>query len=116
MTDRTDEQGTRFDLYELASQPGDDPGTPAWIEWMVDRLHRRSDDASRGDRDQNTHRGRDMNAMIERPTPALDDRAEIAPLHNARVLTEGGRKAQIQLDDKVYSLMITRAGKLILTK
>lgn len=38
------------------------------------------------------------------------------PLHDARDLTDGGNKASIRLDDKVYTLMITRAGKLILTK
>ncbi len=38
------------------------------------------------------------------------------PTHDARSLTEGGKQAHIRLDDKVYTLMITRAGKLILTK
>ncbi len=38
------------------------------------------------------------------------------PLHDARELTQGGRQALIQLDDKIYTLCITRAGKLILTK
>lgn len=38
------------------------------------------------------------------------------PLHDARDLTNGGTQAWIRLDDKLYSLMITRAGKLILTK
>ena len=41
-----------------------------------------------------------------------DDR----PVHDARELTNGGTRAWIRLDDKVYALMITRAGKLILTK
>jgi hemin uptake protein HemP len=38
------------------------------------------------------------------------------PVHEARVLTEGGSLARIVLDGQVYSLRITRAGKLILTK
>jgi hemin uptake protein HemP len=38
------------------------------------------------------------------------------PTHIARELTEGGNLAQIRLDDQVYTLRITRAGKLILTK
>lgn len=38
------------------------------------------------------------------------------PLHSARLLTQGGTQAQIELDGKVYDLRITRAGKLILTK
>lgn len=38
------------------------------------------------------------------------------PVHRATDLTGGGALAQIELDDKVYALRITRAGKLILTK
>lgn len=38
------------------------------------------------------------------------------PLHDARALTQGGPSAQIVLDGQVYTLRITRAGKLILTK
>lgn len=38
------------------------------------------------------------------------------PLHDARELTDGGQLAQIRLDAQVYTLRITRAGKLILTK
>ena len=44
-----------------------------------------------------------------------DPEAQIT-LHDARRLTGGGPTAQITLDDKVYTLRITRAGKLILTK
>ncbi|MEO0751450.1 MAG: hemin uptake protein HemP [Pseudomonadota bacterium] len=38
------------------------------------------------------------------------------PLYNAQDLTQGGDLAQIQLSEMVYTLRITRAGKLILTK
>ena len=38
------------------------------------------------------------------------------PLHDAQVLTQGGKIANIKLDDQLYTLRITRAGKLILTK
>jgi hemin uptake protein HemP len=38
------------------------------------------------------------------------------PVHNARVLTQERGEAKIILDDKVYTLRITRQGKLILTK
>jgi hemin uptake protein HemP len=38
------------------------------------------------------------------------------PAYDARQLTKGGLRAQIVLDDQVYVLRITRAGKLILTK
>ena len=38
------------------------------------------------------------------------------PLHQASDLTEGGILAHIQLADQLYTLRITRSGKLILTK
>ncbi|RGP37267.1 hemin uptake protein HemP [Pseudotabrizicola alkalilacus] len=50
---------------------------------------------------------------------ALTDITRIAdaiPLHDAVALTEGGREARILLNGMVYSLRITRQGKLILTK
>lgn len=37
-------------------------------------------------------------------------------LHDALGLTEGGVQARIVLLGQVYSLRITRAGKLVLTK
>ena len=41
---------------------------------------------------------------------------DATPVHEARVMTEGGLLAGIVLDGQVYSLRITCAGKLILTK
>lgn len=38
------------------------------------------------------------------------------PQHDATTLTRGGNQALIILDDQIYQLRITRAGKLILTK
>jgi hemin uptake protein HemP len=38
------------------------------------------------------------------------------PCHDARVLTDNGREAEIRLDGIRYVLRITRQGKLILTK
>lgn len=38
------------------------------------------------------------------------------PAHDARNLTQGGNLAQIGLDGQIYTLRITRQGKLILTK
>lgn len=38
------------------------------------------------------------------------------PIHRAEVLTDGGNLANIQLGQQIYTLRITRAGKLILTK
>lgn len=41
---------------------------------------------------------------------------ESMPIHRAEDLTEGGQLANIALGEQVYTLRITRAGKLILTK
>lgn len=38
------------------------------------------------------------------------------PLHRAQSLTNDGTTAHIDLDGQIYTLRITRAGKLILTK
>jgi hemin uptake protein HemP len=38
------------------------------------------------------------------------------PVYNAEDLTAGGNLAQIRLSEAVYTLRITRQGKLILTK
>lgn len=38
------------------------------------------------------------------------------PTYDAKDLTQGGDQAQIVLGDQTYTLRITRAGKLILTK
>lgn len=38
------------------------------------------------------------------------------PTHDAMALTNGGATARIMLNGQAYSLRITRAGKLILTK
>jgi hemin uptake protein HemP len=54
--------------------------------------------------------------------PRVEDRARHAlpmtdlPVHDAQSLTQGGAQALIHLDGKIYTLRITRAGKLILTK
>lgn len=53
-----------------------------------------------------------VNVAIEtpqRPQPS-------SPIYDANDLTQGGSLAQIQLGDQLYTLRITRAGKLILTK
>ncbi len=44
--------------------------------------------------------------------PLADD----IPTYDAQTLTNGGDLAKIKLDDQLYTLRITRAGKLILTK
>ncbi|MFD2740114.1 hemin uptake protein HemP [Sulfitobacter aestuarii] len=43
-------------------------------------------------------------------------RATELPTYRARDLTGGGDQAHIELDGQIYTLRITRAGKLILTK
>ncbi len=45
---------------------------------------------------------------VQQPTPL--------PQHDAETLTAGGTCAAIRLGDQLYTLRITRAGKLILTK
>lgn len=47
--------------------------------------------------------------------PATSVLARI-PQHDAAQLTRGGNQALIVLDEQIYQLRITRAGKLILTK
>lgn len=42
--------------------------------------------------------------------------ADDLPTYDAQHLVMDGDQARIVLDDKVYTLRITRAGKLILTK
>ncbi|MEM9147398.1 MAG: hemin uptake protein HemP [Pseudomonadota bacterium] len=51
-------------------------------------------------------------------TPLHTDRPPVRefPRHIAGELMEGGDIALIELNDQVYTLRITRQGKLILTK
>lgn len=42
--------------------------------------------------------------------------APTIPAHDAHVLTAGTSTAHIALDGQIYTLRITKAGKLILTK
>jgi hemin uptake protein HemP len=51
-----------------------------------------------------------------RTTLAVPVAAAAPPAHDARSLTGPGGLAHIVLDGQVYSLRITRQGKLILTK
>lgn len=55
--------------------------------------------------------------MNARPDPhTLGAAVADIPVHDAEHLTRGGNLARIVLHGQVYSLRITRAGKLILTK
>ena len=47
---------------------------------------------------------------------ARPDGGESLPRHDVRALMRGGNRAEMVLDGTVYTLRITRAGKLILTK
>ena len=51
-----------------------------------------------------------------RPRPVGATRREGTTEHDALALTAGGAEARIRLGEAVYTLRITRAGKLILTK
>lgn len=53
---------------------------------------------------------------IQTPTPTQGFAVSILPSHKAEDLTKGGNLAHIELGDQLYTLRITRAGKLILTK
>ncbi|WP_435139619.1 hemin uptake protein HemP [Pseudopelagicola sp. nBUS_19] len=46
----------------------------------------------------------------------LPPQRESMPIHNAKHLTGKNGLAHIRLDDQLYTLRITKAGKLILTK
>jgi len=48
--------------------------------------------------------------------PPKQPQQEVLPTYAARDLTDGGGLAKIVLEDQTYTLRITRAGKLILTK
>lgn len=57
-----------------------------------------------------------MTAPISAESFATPVFADPTPLHEASKLTRGGNLARIALNGQVYSLRITRQGKLILTK
>ena len=48
--------------------------------------------------------------------PPRQSHVPTLPTYSARDLTQEGELAQIVLGDQTYTLRITRAGKLILTK
>ncbi|MEX0365985.1 MAG: hemin uptake protein HemP [Ruegeria sp.] len=53
---------------------------------------------------------------VQTPTPTQGYAVPMLPSHKAEELTNGGNLAHIELGDQLYTLRITRAGKLILTK
>lgn len=54
--------------------------------------------------------------MTFHSTPPTTPPVQTPPTYCARDLSDGGDLAQIVLDDQTYTLRITRAGKLLLTK
>ncbi|HEV8033891.1 hemin uptake protein HemP [Yoonia sp.] len=54
--------------------------------------------------------------MQNLPRPGSVDRTADTDTYDARDLIRNGLKADIVLDGQTYTLRITRAGKLILTK
>lgn len=57
-----------------------------------------------------------MSLMQHLPGSRGADGSGSAPVYNARDLIPNGHTAELVLDGQVYTLRITRAGKLILTK
>lgn len=58
-----------------------------------------------------------MNMSVPHLTPAASvTERDTIPVHDAQALTAGCGQAHIVLNDKLYQLRITRAGRLILTK
>ncbi|MEM9966898.1 MAG: hemin uptake protein HemP [Pseudomonadota bacterium] len=57
-----------------------------------------------------------MNAMTQVPQPKAAPETPRMDTYDARDLIKTGSQACIILEDQVYYLRITRAGKLILTK
>lgn len=57
-----------------------------------------------------------MSTMRNLPPPRDADHADGTLIYDARDLVANGVKAEIILDNQTYTLRITRAGKLILTK
>lgn len=54
--------------------------------------------------------------VLSNATKAAVPPEDTTPIHKAKELTKGGDLALIELEDQIYTLRITRAGKLILTK
>lgn len=86
------------DLWETVSGSG--APEKAERSWLSDRLEAA----------QNPQEPR--RAMTKHETFQQD----VTPTYSARDLTDGGNLARIVLDNTVYTLRITRLGKLILTK
>ena len=57
-----------------------------------------------------------MSLMQNLPRPSSVDRSDDTATYDARDLILNGVKAEIVLDGQTYTLRITRASKLILTK
>lgn len=57
-----------------------------------------------------------MHSFETRSNISIPNSATEPPVLSARELTSGGQIARIVLDDQTYTLRITRAAKLILTK
>ena len=53
-----------------------------------------------------------INSVLENAKVPEDD----SPTYNAAELTKGGNLARIVIANQIYTLRITKSGKLILTK
>lgn len=54
--------------------------------------------------------------ICETATEAGNRVIDTLPIYRAQDLTKDGDLANIRLEDQIYTLRITRSGKLILTK
>lgn len=54
--------------------------------------------------------------MTQAIAPTIHPAGGLPPVHDALVLTAGGVMAHIRLGECLYTLRITRQGRLILTK
>lgn len=82
------------------------------LEWLCDRLSETDTRATMSRPHAETEADMPVSALKSIMTPI----EETLPVYDAVDLTQGGGLARIKLADQLYTLRITRAGKLILTK
>ena len=101
VTIRIDKSDQNSQLYRIAANKGPPPLSPP----------PQQDRAAKMTKDKDP-----MTPALHRAATAQPPSFDEPPLHDARDLTGDRGAARIVLDGAVYTLRITRAGKLILTK
>ena len=94
---------------------GDFRGAPARRDDRTERSARRGGPGWYDGRG-GVRRGPDEHGLHAAAPPPVGGAARALPAHDVRQLMRGGTQAVLMLDGVAYSLRITRAGKLILTK